>query len=168
MESAEGRRQPTSDRWTGCRLGHLHWGANGGAGLLLRHAPRKGLVTYLLTLRSRWVDHGGTWGIPGGALHPGETTEAGAERESGEEIWPVPPHQVTGVETQDCGGGWLFRIVHADVEAAVPVYGYRETDATGWFPVGEMGVLPLHPGLRAWVEAEVDRAKEARESGGRS
>ena len=72
-----------SDRWTGCASGHLHWGAQGGAGLLLRCAPERGKVLYLLVQRSRWVDHGGTWGIPGGALHEGETAESGARRGGG-------------------------------------------------------------------------------------
>jgi hypothetical protein len=31
-----------SDRWTFCSLGHAHWGALGGAGLLLRYVPAKG------------------------------------------------------------------------------------------------------------------------------
>ena len=83
-----------SDRWTGCASGHLHWGARGGAGLLLRCAPERGKVLYLLVQRSRWVDHGGTWGIPGGALHEGETAESGARREAGEEIWPVPRYRL--------------------------------------------------------------------------
>jgi len=26
-----------SDLWTFCSLGHIHWGARGGAGLLLPH-----------------------------------------------------------------------------------------------------------------------------------
>jgi hypothetical protein len=27
------------DRWTFCSLGHVHWDAHGGAGLLLRYVP---------------------------------------------------------------------------------------------------------------------------------
>ena len=50
----------SQDRWTFCGLGHVHWGAHGGAGLLLRYVPRGGEPVYLLTERSRWVDEGGT------------------------------------------------------------------------------------------------------------
>ena len=70
------------DRWTFCRLGHIHWGAHGGAGLLLRHVPRKGEPEYLLTERSRQVDEGGTWSMPGGGIHDGESPQAAAHREA--------------------------------------------------------------------------------------
>ncbi len=112
----------SSDRWTFCSLGHVHWGARGGAGLLLRYVPATGEPVYLLTERSRWVDEGGTWGMPGGAIHDGESVETAAHREATEEIWPVPAYRVTGTEVQDCGGGWTFRIVHADVDAPFTVH----------------------------------------------
>ena len=139
------------DRWVFCRDGHIHWGANGGAGLLLRHMPASGISTYLLTERSRWVDEGGTWGIPGGAMHRGESVEDAARREAAEEIWPLPPCRVTGIDEQDCGGGWRFHIVHADVSAAFAAYAASETDATGWFTLAQMTALRLHPGIRAWL-----------------
>jgi 8-oxo-dGTP diphosphatase len=141
-----------SDRWTFCGLGHVHWGARGGAGLLLRYVPPSGEPRYLLTERSRWVDEGGTWGMPGGAIHDGESAEAAAHREATEEIWPVPAYRVTGIETQDCGGGWTFSIVHADVGELFTAYTSRETESTGWFTLGQMRTLRLHPGFRQWVE----------------
>ena len=79
----------------------------------------------------RWVDEGGTWGMPGGAIHDGESPEAAAYREANEEIWPVPPYRVTGIEVQDCGGGWKFHIIHADVDEPFTAYTARETDSTG-------------------------------------
>jgi len=142
------------DRWTFCRLGHIHWGAHGGAGLLLRHVPRNGEPEYLLTERSRQVDEGGTWSMPGGAIHDGESPQAAAHREATEEIWPVPAYQVTGTEVQDCGGGWKFHIVHADVDEPFTAYTHRETAASGWFTVSQMKALRLHPGFRQWVEAQ--------------
>ena len=101
----------------------------------------------------RWVDEGGTWGMPGGAIHDGESPEAAAYREANEEIWPVPPYRVTGIEVQDCGGGWKFHIIHADVDEPFTAYTARETDSTGWFTLSEMRMrtLRLHPGLRQWV-----------------
>jgi hypothetical protein len=44
-----------TERWTVCRLGHVHWGAIGGAGLLLRWAS-EGPALYLLQRRSQSVD----------------------------------------------------------------------------------------------------------------
>lgn len=78
------------ERWTICESGHVHWGANGGAALLLRHLDPEGPPTYLLQQRSRWVDEGGKWGIPGGAIRNGESPELTARRETQEEIGPVP------------------------------------------------------------------------------
>jgi len=142
----------SSDRWTFCSLGHVHWGARGGAGLLLRYVPATGEPVYLLTERSRWVDEGGTWGMPGGAIHDGESAEAAAHREATEEIWPVPAYRITGIEVQDCGGGWEFRIVHADVDEPFTAYTAAQTSSTGWFTLSEMKALRLHPGVRRWVE----------------
>jgi 8-oxo-dGTP diphosphatase len=142
-----------ADRWTFCREGHIHWGAIGGAGLLLCYLPRHGQPpVYLLTERSRWVDEGGTWGIPGGAIHYGESPEQAARREAAEEIWPVPSYRVMEVAEQDCGGGWRFHIVRADVDATFTAYCARQTDATGWFSLEQMRTLRLHPGFRRWVD----------------
>jgi 8-oxo-dGTP diphosphatase len=143
---------PGARRWVFCKLGHLHWGAYGGAGLLLRYAPARGEPVYLLAERSRWVDEGGTWGIPGGIVEAGESPEAAAGSQAGEEIWPVPAYAVTEIDVQDCGGGWLFSIVRADADRANPVYAARNTDATGWFTLEQMLTLRLHPGFRDWVD----------------
>jgi 8-oxo-dGTP diphosphatase len=139
----------TSERWMICAAGHVHWGADGGAGLLLRHLPRDGPASYLLAQRSRWVDEGGTWGIPGGAMKSGESPKAAARREAEEEIGLLPDYRLTGVIVQDCGGGWRFHIVCADVDEAFPAFCLQETDATGWFTIEQMRTLPLHPGFRA-------------------
>jgi len=148
------REQPSHDRWTTCRLGHIHWGALGGAGLLLRYAPKQGVPRYLLEQRSRWVDEGGSWGIPGGAIRSGESPEDAALRETEEEIagLPMPSYRVSRIDVQDCGGGWKFYIVCADVDHAFDAYCRRETDATGWFTREEMWTLLLHPGFRKWVD----------------
>ena len=128
-------------------------GAFGGAGLLLRYDPPRGASTFLLQHRAGTVgDEPGSWGLPGGAIRRGESPEAAADREAHEEIWPVPSYRITGNVTQDCGGGWQFRIIEADVDEPVLAYCVRETEATGWFTLDEMERLPLHPGFRRWVE----------------
>jgi len=146
------------DRWALCSRGHLHWGANGGAGLLLRHLPEQGEPVYLMAERSQRVDEAGTWGIPGGAIHDGESVEAAARREATEEIWPLPPYRVTGVYLQDCGG-WQFHIVRADVSRPFAAYAASEAYATGWFTLDQMNGMRMHPGFREWVEENARRGR---------
>jgi 8-oxo-dGTP diphosphatase len=140
------------DRWTICEKGHVHWGADGAAGLLLTHVPQNGEPSYLLQQRSRWVDHAGTWGIPGGAIRTGESPELTARREAEEEIGPVGSYRVTGVDIQDCGGGWKFHTVTADVDSLFQAFCVQETEATGWFTREEMDRLLLHPGFEKRLE----------------
>ena len=141
-------RSALGERWTICTLDHVHWGANGGAGLLLRHTPAEGEPRYLLALRSRSVDEPATWGVPGGAIRDGETPEAAARRETVEEIGQLPAYRVTGEVVQDCGGGWRFHLILADTDKLFDAYTHHETDATGWFTRAQMLALPLHPGVR--------------------
>ena len=81
----------------------------------------------------------------------------------------VPRYRISGVETRDCGGA---RDVHpclrAEVERPRTVYAARETDATGGFPLDQMGLLNLHPGFREWVEAQlrVEAVRNRRSRGG--
>jgi 8-oxo-dGTP pyrophosphatase MutT (NUDIX family) len=154
MMSTSPRPAP-GERWTICTLDHVHWGANGGAGLLLKHTPTEGEPRYLLALRSRWVDEPATWGIPGGGIRDNETPEAAARRETIEEISQLPPHRIVEDEVQDCGGGWRFHILLAEVDVPFDAYSQQETDATGWFTPAEMRQLSLHPGVRRWLD-EVD------------
>ena len=140
------------ERWTICALGHVHWGANGGAGLLLRHVPAGTEPRYLLALRSRLVDEPASWGIPGGAIRDGESPEAAARREMVEEIGQVPRYRVAADQVQDCGGGWRFHIFLADVDEMFDAYSVLETDATGWFTTQEMRNLPLHSGVERWLD----------------
>ncbi|HUA47985.1 MAG TPA: NUDIX domain-containing protein [Solirubrobacteraceae bacterium] len=145
-------RPAPGERWTICRLDHVHWGANGGAGLLLRHASAEGEPRYLLALRSRSVDEPATWGMPGGAIRDGEMPEEAARREMIEEVAHVPAYRIAAERVQDCGGGWRFHILLADVDRLFDAYSQQETDATGWFTRAEMHELPLHPGIRLWLD----------------
>ena len=141
------------DRWTVCDAGHVHWGPFGGAGLLLRHVGRgSGEERFFLGQRSRSVDEGGSWGLPGGAIRADETPEAAACREMEEEVGTVPPYRKTNLTVQDCGGGWRFYIVSGDVDEMFLGYSVHETDATGWFTRSEMKSLLLHPGARSFFE----------------
>ncbi len=143
------------ERWTICRLGHVHWGANGGAGLLFRYKRAETDPTHLLAQRTRGVDEPGTWGVPGGAIRDGESAESAARREALEEIGQLPPYRRGPVLVQDCGGGWRFHIILADVDREFIAYCALETETTGWFTVAQMHNLPLHPGVRRLLEQDV-------------
>ena len=146
------KRGPTLDRWIFCEKDHVHWGSHGGAGLLLRFVPPNAQPVYLLQQRAYSVDHGGTWGIPGGAIQAGESPEMAARREAEEEIGPLPPIRVASIEVQECGGGWKFYVVSADVDHEFRAFCVRETEATGWFTREEMKSLRLHPDFAQWIQ----------------
>lgn len=84
-------------------------------------------------------------------MQEGESAEVAARREVEEEIGSLPSYRVTGVHVQDCGAGWKFHIVTADVDNPFAAYCVRETEATGWFTQQEMSDLSLHPGFRKWL-----------------
>lgn len=139
------------DLWKICELGHVHWGNQGAAGFLFRHASTGTQPSFLLQQRSTTVDYPGTWGIPGGAIRDGESPEAAAKREFQEEIGTLPSYRITGVKVQDCGGHWKFHMILADVEEEFLAFCGKETVATGWFTESDMANLQLHPGLQIWL-----------------
>lgn len=130
-------------QWVSCGHGHRHWGARGAAGLLLR---ANGCA--LLQRRAAWTDHGGTWGILGGACEFGEDPTTTALREAVEESGlDVTKVHITGTTARDCGG-WVYTTVLA---VAYSLLGFRDS-AEGnlrWVPAGEVSRLPLHPGFSA-------------------
>ena len=91
--------------------------------------------------------HGGTWGIPGGALHRGETPEDGARREAVEEFGTVPDYAVAEVIADDARG-WTNSTVVADVATPVDLEPVTWEHTTArWVTPEEATHLPLHPGL---------------------
>src|SRR5690242_21690571 len=62
-----------------------HWGRYGAAGLLVA-ASADDVTHVLLDQRAEWVHQGGTIGVPGGAIHPGEEPLDAALREASEEV----------------------------------------------------------------------------------
>jgi len=142
------------NRWAVCHSGHLHRGIYGAAGLLLRYAPDNETPLFLLTEQMRSFDVK-VWGLPSGVIKKGESPVTTAHRGAAEGIWPVPRHRVTGVETEDCGGGWQFHLICADVSQLFTVHPVRETCCTGWFTINQMGALPLIRGFRRWVDERV-------------
>lgn len=136
----------SGDAWVVAESGERYWGRFGAAGLLAID-PERGV---LLQQRAQWSHHGGTWGIPGGARHAGESAIAGALRESAEEagvpVEAVRPRFVSVVDL----GIWSYSTIVADVLTPFePVIADPESLALEWVPVDAVADLPLHPGFAA-------------------
>jgi len=147
------------DAWLACTCGSRHWGVHGAAGLLLareapdaapRPTPDAPTVQVLLQHRALWSDQGGTWGVPGGALRPGEDPVAGALRESEEEA-AVDPHtgRVDGSHVLD-HGVWRYTTVVGWVSGPQhPRPTDRESLEIAWVGVSAVPELPLLPAFAA-------------------
>lgn len=133
------------DAWVVAADGNRYWGAFGAAGLLAVD-PHRGV---LMQHRVEWSDHGGTWGVPGGAINKGETAVQGAIREAQEEAG-VPDGAVTPHATHVIDrGGWSYTTVIAHVTAPfTPRITDPESVALEWIPVDEVDALLLHPGFK--------------------
>ena len=141
----DGPRNP-GDAWVIAESGEKYWGRFGAAGLLAVD-PVRGI---LLQHRVSWSHFGGTWGLPGGALHEGETAIVGAIREAQEEAG-VPDGAVRArfISVLDLEI-WSYTTVIADVQVPFdPVISDPESVALEWVPVDEVAARPLHPGFGA-------------------
>jgi 8-oxo-dGTP diphosphatase len=144
-----GPRDP-GDAWVIADSGERYWGRFGAAGLLAVDAERG----ILLQHRVSWSHFGGTWGLPGGARHEGESAFDGALREAGEEAG-VPPEAVASrfAHVLDLGI-WTYTTLVADaVIGFEPVISDPESYALEWVAIDEVDERPLHPGFAAaWPE----------------
>lgn len=139
-----------SYEWHTTPSGNTFWGPKGGAGILFHHPETN---TYLLGHRSPEVHHGDTWGIPGGAIDPGESPYQGALREAEEEFGHVPQHKVVNEHVAQPDPDWQYHTYTAEVPQQFdPEYaGDWETQDHGWFTPEEINKLPLHPGFaQSW------------------
>ena len=138
------------DAWVEGPDGTRYWGRFGAAGSLVWHPP-KGV---LLQLRAAWSHHGGTWGIPGGALKHGEDPRTAALREANEEA-AVPRVGLEFVhETVLDLGFWSYTTViwHSE-NYFEPIIKDRESEALQWVPVEQVESLSLHPAFdEAWPQ----------------
>ncbi len=143
----EGPRNP-GDAWVVADSGERYWGRFGAAGLLAVD-PERGI---LLQHRVEWSHFGGTWGLPGGALHEHESAIDGALREATEEAGiPVGAVRARFTSVLDLSI-WSYTTVVADVVTAFePVISDPESVALEWVPIDEVAERPLHPGFgNAW------------------
>lgn len=141
----------STDGWTCCGQGHRHWGRAGAAGLLIHREGDEG-PELLLQHRALWSHHGGTWGTPGGALHIGESADAGALREVREELGLTAADLVLGARSVDDHGGWAYTTVLARPVRPLEAADLRldgESDGVAWVPLTRLAEIELHPGLAA-------------------
>lgn len=136
----------SGDAWVEGPDGVRFWGRYGAAGLLA-HDPRKGV---LLQHRVAWSHFGGTWGLPGGALHDDETPYDGALREAQEEAGVPDGAVVPRAAHVFDAGVWQYTTVIAGVaDPFEPVISDPESLELRWVAVDEVGEMPLHPGFAA-------------------
>jgi 8-oxo-dGTP pyrophosphatase MutT (NUDIX family) len=123
-----------------------YWGRFGAAGVLA-YDPAKGV---LLQHRAIWSHNGGTWGLPGGALHEGEDAVVGALREAYEEA-AVPAESVDVLFTSVLDlGYWSYTTVVVRVtEPFDPVISDPESIELLWIPLADVERQELHPGFAA-------------------
>jgi len=141
----DGPRDP-GDAWVVAESGERYWGRFGAAGVLA-FDPERGV---LLQHRVGWSHFGGTWGIPGGALHEGESARDGALREAQEEAG-IPDGALKARFASVLNLRiWSYTTVVADVVSSFePVISDPESLALEWVPVDEVDQRPLHPGFGA-------------------
>lgn len=142
-------------RWVTCADGVERWGPHGAAGILFVHGSqdRPKRLAYYLTHRSPQVHHGGTWGLPGGAIDDGEDALQAALREAREEVGYTGPYGVLRQHVYQPCSDWSYTTVVASVpKRFIGVFegdSAWETQDGGWFSVSRMMSLPLHPALRS-------------------
>lgn len=140
------------DGWVDCSCGARHWGRFGAAGLLLAGTTDDGEPAVVLQHRALWSHHGGTWGIPGGALAPGETPAAGAVREAVEEAG-VPDGAVrVWASSALSHPEWAYTTVIGEMARPfTPTPTDAESLAVGWVAVADVASRALLPAFDdAW------------------
>ena len=139
-----GPRDP-GDAWVEGDKGRF-WGRFGAAGVLA-YDPDRGV---LLQHRAEWSHNGGTWGLPGGALHQGEDAVTGALREAHEEA-AVPGGSVSVLFTSvlDIGYWSYTTVVLLVTDPFEPVISDPESIELLWVPLADVDARELHPGFAA-------------------
>ncbi len=138
----------SGDTWVVGPDGARSGGRSGAAGLLVV-SPRSEV---LLQHRAAWSHFGGTWGVPGGARHEGESAVDAAVREAGEEAGvPAASLHVRFTSVLDLGY-WSYTTVVADAaDRFTPVVSDPESIELRWVPIADVDGLPLHPRFaEAW------------------
>ena len=142
VRHAGGMKRTSGDAWVEGPDGARYWGRFGAAGLLVI-APD---ASVLLQHRAAWSHFGGTWGVPGGARHEGESAVDAAVREAGEEAGvPSSLLAVRFESVLDLGYRSYTTVVADAAHRFDPVISDPESIALRWVPLADVAALPLHP-----------------------
>jgi 8-oxo-dGTP diphosphatase len=153
-DGAHRREVVSGDGFVTLGDGSQRWGRFGAAGLLARYRDEDGSPWYFVARRSVHTHRGGTWSVPGGALHSGESPAEGALREFAEEVGlPLGEHVVATIHEDD-HGGWTYWTLVVDVPARFDVSGPLgwETAEARWVSTIELAKLDLYDAFRSTLE----------------
>ncbi|WP_228488863.1 NUDIX domain-containing protein [Raineyella fluvialis] len=132
-----------------CGCGQQHWGLFGAAGLLVWREGDNGRQV-VLQQRADWTHHGGTWGIPGGALTGGESAVAGAVREAVEEAGLVTSAVRVRADRRLEHPDWSYTTAVAEAVAAwQPSVTDPESHQLRWIDLSTAEDYPLLPAFAA-------------------
>jgi len=140
------RARRGGDGWVECRCGSRHWGRYGAAGLLLWRRLPAGSHAVVLQHRATWSHHGGTWGVPGGAIDPGETEVGAALREACEEAGIAPADVRVRASHRLDHGDWAYTTVVAEAATDLtPHVNDPESLEVAWVEEAALRDRPLLP-----------------------
>ncbi|TQM61229.1 ADP-ribose pyrophosphatase YjhB (NUDIX family) [Klugiella xanthotipulae] len=132
----------SGDAWVVGPNGARFWGRYGAAGLLVHDCARGVLLQH----RVEWSHFGGTWGIPGGARHEGESAETAALREAHEEAGVPEDHlRLLFTEVLDLKYWSYVTVVTRVLTPFEPIAGDAESLELRWVALDDVLTLPLHP-----------------------
>lgn len=112
-----------------------------GAGIILWHKDKDGVVRIALQKRQPFLKYGGKWSIAGGKKEQGESFCRAACRELGEEMKVLSGYEKPRLNEFIFSGFYNFVTFKAQVKSEVPpvlIPQRREVSECGWFKLNEL------------------------------
>lgn len=132
--------------------GNVRWGNAAAGCLFYYHEVETDDFWFFLVHRSGHVLEPNTWGIPGGALMPGESPSDGALREFREECGFIASEATPQFTFTDTRAGWTYTTLVLEVDHKFTNVRLNwENVGFAWLRPQDFKKLPLHPGFyRSW------------------